>query len=244
MARIRSVSPDLRTSETCADWPREVRYAWVMLWGYLDDYGRGQDVPRVIAADCFPLDDDVTGEVMADWLDVFAKAGSICRYEHDGKHWLHATKWGHWQKPQHPGKVRVPPCPVHEPAALARFEAEQKKELMKVSGESHEGLVTVSPTSKEGEGEEELRGRGRAPAAKRTKPPRCFRHSSPSLKSTPPCGECKDLRIAWENTEQLDRPALSVVPRELVCPDHPGQFAGACNGCAADRKGRPDEESA
>jgi hypothetical protein len=60
MARIRSVSPGLRTSETAAQWDREARYAWVLLWGYLDDYGRGVDNPKVIAADCFPLDDDVS----------------------------------------------------------------------------------------------------------------------------------------------------------------------------------------
>jgi hypothetical protein len=60
MARIRSVSPGLRTSETAAQWDREARYAWVLLWGYLDDYGRGVDNAKVIAADCFPLDDDVS----------------------------------------------------------------------------------------------------------------------------------------------------------------------------------------
>jgi hypothetical protein len=237
MARIRSVSPELRTSETCAAWSRETRYAWVLLWGYLDDHGRGQDNAKVIAADCFPLDDDVTGEVMAGWLDAFEAAGSICRYEHDGKRWLHATKWGHWQKPQHPSKVRQPPCSEHEPDALAAYETEQRQALMKVSGKSHEALVTVSPTSKEGEGEKELSRRGSAPAAQPPKPPRCFRHSSPALKTRPPCGECKELRIAWENGNNLDRPALAAVPKQLACPEHPGQFAGSCSPCRSERIG-------
>ena len=71
MARIRSVKPEIRKSLTVGAWPREVRLAWVYLWGYLDDYGRGQDNARVIAADCFPLDDDVTHELMGHWLDLF-----------------------------------------------------------------------------------------------------------------------------------------------------------------------------
>jgi hypothetical protein len=108
---------------------------------------------------------------------------------------------------------------------------------MKVSGKSHEGLVRVSPTSKEGEGEKEMRSRGRPPAAKPPKAPRCPRHSSPSLKSTPPCGDCKDLRIAHEAAFNLDRPALAVVPPQIACPSHPGQLAGNCGPCRSEQIG-------
>ena len=58
MARIRSVKPGLRTSEVVASWPFEVRYFWVLLWGYLDDLGRSLDIPKSIAGDCFPLETD------------------------------------------------------------------------------------------------------------------------------------------------------------------------------------------
>lgn len=232
MARIRSISPELRTSETCAEWTREARYAWVLLWGYLDDHGRGIDNAKIIAADCFPLDDDVTAALMGEWLDLFEAAGSICRYEYENKRYMHATKWGHWQKPQHPSKVRIPPCPEHEPAPLLKFEGERQKELMKVSGNPHEDLGRVSPTSKEGEGE--LSRRGSAPAVKPQKPPRCSRHSSSP--NPPACGPCKELRLAWEAKDNLERPALTVVPKALACPDHRGQLAGTCSNCAADRK--------
>ena len=59
----------LRTSLTAAEWPREVRYFWVLLWGYLDDHGRGVDEPRLIKADCFPLDDDLTATDIDKWLE-------------------------------------------------------------------------------------------------------------------------------------------------------------------------------
>ena len=223
MARIRSVSPELRQSETVAAWPREARYAWVLLWGYLDDYGRGLDNPRIVAADCFPLDDDVTADVAAEWLELFEKAGCICRYEYDGKRWMHATKWAHWQKPQHPGKVRIPPCPIHEAEANALFALAAHAELTKVSGKSHEDLVRVSPTSKEEEGEKELRRRGSA----LTRCPSHVNHPSP-----PPCGRCKELRLAAEQASRT----LSLVPDGPLCATHPGERANNCRGCAADRK--------
>jgi hypothetical protein len=116
LARIRSVKPELRTSLTAAEWPREVRYFWVLLWGYLDDYGRGVDEPRLIKADCFPLDDDLTAADIDKWLEMFAtprddEPASICRYKIGGRRYLHAPRWGNSQKPQHPTDSKLPKCP-------------------------------------------------------------------------------------------------------------------------------------
>ena len=208
MARIRSVSPDLRISETCADWPREVRYAWVLLWGYCDDYGRGLDNPKIVAADCFPLDDDVTADLMAEWLDTFEKAGSICRYEQDGKRYFHCLNWSEYQKPQHPGKVRIPPCREHESAAHAKWEAEHGRS----SGDPHESFVSVSPTR--GRGSKELskelsRGRSGGSSSGDTAPPLYPDHCPAHARVAVPgkCGDCKDARKAWERRP----PELSVV---------------------------------
>lgn len=116
MARIRSVKPELRTSLTAAEWPREVRYFWVLLWGYLDDHGRGVDEPRLIKADCFPLDDDLTAADIDKWLELFAtprddEPASICRYTIGGRRYLHAPRWSNSQKPQHPTDSKLPKCP-------------------------------------------------------------------------------------------------------------------------------------
>jgi hypothetical protein len=43
MARIRSMKPEFRRSRTVTSWPRDVRLTWALLWGYLDDEGRGED---------------------------------------------------------------------------------------------------------------------------------------------------------------------------------------------------------
>jgi hypothetical protein len=118
LARIRSIKPELRTSLTAAGWPRDVRYFFVLLWGYLDDYGRGVDEPRLIKADCFPLDDDVTAAVTEAGLAIIARSGSLCRYQVEGRTYLHAPAWINHQKPSHPTDSRVPACPLHEsPAA-------------------------------------------------------------------------------------------------------------------------------
>lgn len=125
MARIRSIKPEIRKSLTVAAWPREVRLAWIYLWGYLDDAGRGLDDARLITAECFPLDRDVTEKKLNAWLDIMAEKPEhdpqdhppLCRYETGGRRYLHAVKWSH-QKINRPQPSRLPSCPIHEPDGL------------------------------------------------------------------------------------------------------------------------------
>jgi hypothetical protein len=133
MARIRSVKPELRTSLTATQWPREVRLFWVLLWGYLDDHGYGVDEPRLIKPDCFPLDDDLSVSDIDKWLDVIAASGSLCRFRGpDGRRYLHAPKWADHQRPQHPAVPKFPVC------------TRSPESHMTVSGESHETVMSVN----------------------------------------------------------------------------------------------------
>lgn len=126
MARIRSIKPEVRRSLTVAAWPREVRLAWVYLWGYLDDKGRGVDDMRLIVAELFPLDRDVTERKMERWIALMAEkpehdpfeAPPLCRYEVGGRYYLHAVKWHEHQKINRPQPSRLPACPIHEPEGL------------------------------------------------------------------------------------------------------------------------------
>jgi hypothetical protein len=144
MARIRSIKPELRTSLAATEWPREVRYFWVLLWGYLDDHGYGVDEPRLIKPDCFPLDDDLTVSDIDKWLDLITASGSLCRYEVGGRRYLHAPKWAEHQRPQHPARPKMPDCPhlIHPHEALMNG---SHVSLMRGSGEPHEtsGQMTV-----------------------------------------------------------------------------------------------------
>lgn len=126
MARIRSIKPEAPKSLTLASWPREVRLAWHYLSMYLDDKGRGIDEARLIIAECFPWDRDVTEKKMAGWLDLMAAKPkrkpedepALCRYEVAGVRYLHAPKFDAHQRINRPTKSKVPPCPSHEPDGL------------------------------------------------------------------------------------------------------------------------------
>ena len=141
MARIRSVKPELRTSLTATQWPREVRYFWVLLWGYLDDHGYGIDEPRLIKPDCFPLDDDLTPDDIDKWLELIAASGSVCRFTFNGRRYLHAPKWADHQRPQHPAVPKYPACTLSH------------DDLMTPSGESHETNASVTGVNQETPGQ-------------------------------------------------------------------------------------------
>ena len=120
MGRIRSIKPELRTDLTVGSWPIPCRYAWVLLIGYLDDRGRGRDDLRLLTADMFPLDRDVTERKVNGWLALMASCVGdgdeppLCRYEVDGLRYLHAVKWRRHQRINRPSESRLPPCPIHD----------------------------------------------------------------------------------------------------------------------------------
>ncbi len=143
MARIRSIKPEMRTSITVSMWPREVRYFFVLLWGYFDDYGRGVDDELLIASDCFPRDRDITPERVDDWLELIAESGPLCRYEVDGRRYLHAPNWREHQKPSHPTRSKIPPCPDDEPDDFKKWREINPQRLRNRSRKSREGFQKI-----------------------------------------------------------------------------------------------------
>lgn len=147
MARIRQIKPEMRRSRTVGEWPREVRYAWVLLWGYLDDEGRGDDDLRLLVSDLFPLDRDVTERKIDGWLWTMAtdnpgRPAPLCRYTVDGLDFLHATNWTRHQRVQHPQVSKIPPCPIHE----GGDSGEPRKPPTKKSRSSRESIPNDSGT--------------------------------------------------------------------------------------------------
>jgi hypothetical protein len=136
MAKIRMIKTEVRTSEKVASWPIEVRYFWILFWGYVDDHGKGKDNPLLIKADCFPLDENITAETIEAWLKLLAEAGVIVRYEVDGARYLAVKNWREHQKPQHPGKDSFPDY-HSENATLTQSDAT----FMQPSCNTHEVLT-------------------------------------------------------------------------------------------------------
>lgn len=129
---------NLRTSEKVASWPIEIRYFWVLLWGYLDDHGKGKDNPLLIKSDCFPLDVAVTGDTIDEWLWVLAGSGVVARYSADGQHFIQAVNWKEHQKPPHPTDDVLPS--FNDPHAEVR---ELHASRMKDAEQTHAPLTPV-----------------------------------------------------------------------------------------------------
>lgn len=110
MPRIRTIKPDAFKSDSLSLVPRGTRWTFAGLWTYADDEGRARDDARLIKAELYPLDDDMTrDEVEAD-LRRLAEIDGICRYEVGGKRYLHMPNWDH-QKINRPTPSRLPECP-------------------------------------------------------------------------------------------------------------------------------------
>jgi hypothetical protein len=110
VARIRSIKPEAFTSETLAALPVLVRWTFAGLWTFVDDDGRGKANAGLIKAAVWPLDDDVTPATVVAFLDALEDARLICRYEVDGKAYLHVVNFAEHQHPNRPVPSKLPAC--------------------------------------------------------------------------------------------------------------------------------------
>ena len=114
MARIRTIKPEAFTSETLSQLDYFTRWTFAGLWTYFDDHGYGRADARLIRAALFPLDDDATVGKVSKAVTALEEAECLCRFEVDGREYLHAPKWSDHQKVNRPTKSKIPPCPEHE----------------------------------------------------------------------------------------------------------------------------------
>jgi hypothetical protein len=104
----------MRRSRTVTAWPYVIRWTFVGLPGYLDDQGRGEDDPRLVKAELYPLDDDMTPKAIEKHLAIIAATGPLCRYTVAGRTFLHMVSWAEHQRVNRPSPSLFPPCPVHD----------------------------------------------------------------------------------------------------------------------------------
>jgi hypothetical protein len=114
MARMRSIKPEMFRSFTVSAWPIAVRWTFAGLLTYLDDSGRGADDARLIKAEVYPIDDEMPGRKVEQHLAAIEKTGPLCRYQVDGRRYIHITSWAEHQRINRPTASRIPPCPTHE----------------------------------------------------------------------------------------------------------------------------------
>lgn len=108
MARIRTVKPEFWTDETMAELPRDVRLLFLGLLNHVDDAGRCVDNPRLIKAAVFPLDDDVTAELIRRWLDELSTKARVVLYEASQRRYLQVSNFRKHQKIDRPQESKLP----------------------------------------------------------------------------------------------------------------------------------------
>lgn len=113
MPRIRSVHPEICDDVALSAISANAERTYVRLWTHLDDEGRAEDRPKLLAARLYPEHDDMgPAEVERDLAEL-ETAGLLIRYEAEGKRILTAkpSAWKKFQKPRHPTASKLPPMP-------------------------------------------------------------------------------------------------------------------------------------
>ncbi len=223
MAKTRMLKTDQRRSIKVASWPIEVRYFWVLLWGYADDHGKAVDNAMLIKSDCFPLDKDITEEMVESWMDILHRAGVITRYEVKGSFYFAIVNWKEHQKPPHPTADTIPGPEVDGACARAvhaeRAATEQKSPLGLGWAGSGDGMGSSG---------------GAAPSATTAPPLFCSSHSNGTEGKCGPCGDARRRYDAWMRARKAAEaaPAVAAPPRHIpgLCDAH-RQREGQCEMC-------------
>lgn len=218
MAQDRMLRASMRSSEKVNSWPIPVRYFWTQLWGYCDDHGRGRYDPRLIVADTFPIDDEVTAAVVSRWMQALELAGVISVYEVAGKAYFECVNWDEHQDPPYFKKTDVPDSfgVIPEPS-------KRSKKIPESSGK-------FLPNRRGIEGEIEREGES-------VEPP-LFCHSHPNG-STQKCGHCADARRLHDRWTREHapkaRPTIVGIVTDPDCDIHPGRPKRGCDRCAEEQ---------
>ena len=108
MSRGRWVKPEFFKSLTIARLNPIVRLHFIGLWTYADDEGRGIDDCRLMAAEIWPLDDNVTKDVVEECQVTLENEGLIIRYQTERSQLFQIRNW---HEHQHVPKAKASAFP-------------------------------------------------------------------------------------------------------------------------------------
>lgn len=138
MPRIRTIKPELFLSETVAALSLQAERSFIGLLTQADDKGRLRESAPVFNGALWPCRPEHTVADMRSDLDEIVGQGLLCRYEVEGKRYLHFKTWEEHQRISHPSTRNLcPPCPVHDGAFAGQKEFSGKSP--EGSGETRQG---------------------------------------------------------------------------------------------------------
>jgi hypothetical protein len=189
-SRHRSVPPTMFADELLMELPAAVRLTGVGLHFYADDEGRAPANPALLKGQLWPLDDEVTLDVIDEHLVALEDAGYIQLYTAGGRTLLAVAEWPATDR----GKPsRLPPPPPREGVATS---SRGSRESLAVVEERKERGGGAGVQGGAGGGGESVGG---APAATTDEPrPFCAKHM-PYGTDTPcgPCGGARKRHDLW-----------------------------------------------
>jgi hypothetical protein len=112
MPRSRWIKYEFFRDDVVAQLSHEARLTFIGLWCHADDEGRCADVPLLIKADVWPLDESIDAKQVDTWLKELAKYRLIIRYEVDGRKLIAVRNWKKHQSVPKARRSVYPPPPV------------------------------------------------------------------------------------------------------------------------------------
>lgn len=138
MPRIRTIKPEFWSSPGIESVSMEARLAFIAMWNWADDYGRGTCEPRELHGFVFPRDEQVGIADFRRMLGEIHRAFGVMFYAVDGRHYYEIPSWDRHQKIDKRSQGKHPPAEgaeEWEPASNLHkpFRAEPSAELSEPS---------------------------------------------------------------------------------------------------------------
>jgi hypothetical protein len=206
MARNRLIKKEFFRDEKVGKLPLGARLLFVSMWIQADDSGNAVADPRLMRAEAFPFDAEISVANVEEWTELLEKLGMVRRYEVSEQRYLNICKFKKHQVINRPSAFRHPRMSTPKP--LTESSGSDNGASTEQSGTKGKVKVNVNVKEKE-KGKEKVNGNGDLTTVD---------HSSVLSSGKRPCA--KEAKDAWAYTglvrARIDKQFLAV-----------GQFADA-----------------